>query len=162
MKTPRIPEKMWRRIHSLMPIVCVDLVISHKAHPERFLLIKRKREPEAGKWFLPGGRIFRMESAEEAALRIAKDECGLTVTEPAFLGYDEGMYSESPFAGGHGTHTVQLVIAVHAWRGRARLDANHSAMTWRRLAGIEADTRDCPHYVKKWVARAERRLAHAY
>ncbi|HWA19272.1 MAG TPA: NUDIX domain-containing protein [Devosia sp.] len=43
------------------------------------LLIQRNREPSAGLWTLPGGRLEKGETAEDAAARELKEELGLTV-----------------------------------------------------------------------------------
>ena len=42
------------------------------------LLIQRNREPSAGLWTLPGGRLEAGESAEQAAARELREELGLT------------------------------------------------------------------------------------
>lgn len=70
-----IPEKLYRQILRLIPIACVDLLISDQA--QRVLLIKRKNEPAKGQWWFPGGRIYFGETREVAAIRKLKDECGL-------------------------------------------------------------------------------------
>jgi mutator protein MutT len=43
------------------------------------LLIQRQREPSAGLWTFPGGRLEAGETAEQAAARELKEELGLTV-----------------------------------------------------------------------------------
>ncbi len=46
----------------------------------RLLLIQRLREPEAGCWGLPGGKIDFGERAEQAAVREIAEELGIRVT----------------------------------------------------------------------------------
>ena len=46
---------------------------------DRYLLIKRAAEPDAGLWTVPGGLVEVGERAAEAAVREAKEETGLDV-----------------------------------------------------------------------------------
>jgi ADP-ribose pyrophosphatase YjhB (NUDIX family) len=45
----------------------------------RLLLIQRAHDPGAGSWSLPGGRCLPGETAENACVREANEETGLTV-----------------------------------------------------------------------------------
>jgi 8-oxo-dGTP diphosphatase len=59
------------------PSVAVDLVLASKEAAPRVLLIRRKHEPFAGCWALPGGFIEMDESLEESARRELREETGL-------------------------------------------------------------------------------------
>ena len=65
-------------------IPCVGAVI--KDDQGRLLLIKRRHEPGAGLWSLPGGRIEPGETDAEALVREMREETGLTVQAGALLG----------------------------------------------------------------------------
>ncbi len=56
-----------------VPRVCVDLVLRHG---DDVLLVKRSQAP-VGWWHLPGGTIYKNETAEQAACRIAKADLGI-------------------------------------------------------------------------------------
>jgi len=43
----------------------------------KVLLVKRKEHPARGKWWIPGGGVFKAETPERAILRIAERETGL-------------------------------------------------------------------------------------
>ena len=45
----------------------------------KVLLLLRQKEPEAGAWSLPGGRVQFMERLEDAVVRELHEELGITV-----------------------------------------------------------------------------------
>jgi 8-oxo-dGTP diphosphatase len=51
------------------PMVTVDVVIVTREKKPRVLLIRRKHEPFAGKWAIPGGFVEMPETLEAAARR---------------------------------------------------------------------------------------------
>ena len=65
-------------------IPCVGAVITDRQG--RLLMIKRGREPGAGLWSIPGGRIEPGESDAEALAREMLEETGLTVQVGRLLG----------------------------------------------------------------------------
>lgn len=46
---------------------------------EQVLLIKRKSEPKAGKWTLPGGVLNLGETLQDAVQREISEECGIRI-----------------------------------------------------------------------------------
>ena len=48
-------------------------------HDGRIVLVRRAIEPGYGLWVFPGGYVDRGEPVETAALREAREECGLDV-----------------------------------------------------------------------------------
>lgn len=69
----------------ITPLLTVDVIV---AQGDDVLLIKRKNPPEG--WALPGGFVDLGESAEDAAKREIREECGLD----AVLHHLLGVYSK--------------------------------------------------------------------
>ena len=65
------------------PHVGVGGVITWK---DQVLIIKRKYNPSAGKWAIPGGHLKLGEPTEEGALRECIEETGLDLISTGFAG----------------------------------------------------------------------------
>lgn len=63
------------------PLPTVDIIIEH---PEGIILIYRKNEPVG--WALPGGFVDYGETLESAAVREAKEETSLAISNLRLLG----------------------------------------------------------------------------
>ena len=59
---------------------------------DRFLMLRRSREPSAGQWDLPGGFCDGWEHPAEAAMREAREELGVDVQLGTFVGMYVGSY----------------------------------------------------------------------
>ncbi|MBA4191893.1 MAG: NUDIX hydrolase [Planctomycetaceae bacterium] len=63
------------------PALTVDIaIVTREAHP-RVLLIRRKKDPFAGSWALPGGFVEENERIPDAARRELVEETGVTVAD---------------------------------------------------------------------------------
>lgn len=65
-----------------LSIVASPVIFQHK-----FLLLKRTKDPYAGLWAMPGGKIELGEQIEEAILREVYEETGLKVKFIAVRGF---------------------------------------------------------------------------
>jgi ADP-ribose pyrophosphatase YjhB (NUDIX family) len=120
-----IPEQIYRGILEVIPICCVDLVITYN---DKCLLVKRAEEPAKGQWWLPGGRIMKNEEIKYAALRKAWEEVGLECEFVSELGVNECIFDEGPF--GSGVHTIGIVCLLKAKKDIVKLDSTHTDYKW--------------------------------
>ena len=58
------------------------------------LLLKRKNEPAKGQYWFPGGRIYKMETIKDAALRKAKEEVNLDCRFQEIVSIEESMFKQ--------------------------------------------------------------------
>lgn len=92
------------------PLVAIDLVI--RCPQNAILMGKRVNEPAAGCWFVPGGRIIKMETLEEAFRRITRTELGqaYNIEDSDLLGAFTHIY-DTNFARHAGISTHYVVLA---------------------------------------------------
>jgi 8-oxo-dGTP diphosphatase len=103
------------------PKLVVDVVIPAEG---RVVLIRRRSDPFAGQWALPGGFVEVGETVEEAAIREAAEETGLAVEVARLV----GVYSE-PARDPRG-HNVSVAFLARVLSGElaAATDASEVAL----------------------------------
>jgi colanic acid biosynthesis protein WcaH len=144
-----IEKDVYSKIHSLIPIPCVDLVI---IRDNRILLVRRKLEPAKGQYWFPGGRIMRNESFVNATKRLAKAEVGLDIDikKIAHIGIGNLLFPTDPFGHGQGTHSVTFVFKCVVGNDNPILDQNHDEFIW-----WDGSSGDHHAYVKNYAAKAK-------
>lgn len=124
-----IPESLYRQICGVLPIACVDLLITDSRG--LVLLTMRRNEPAAGQWWFPGGRVFYKETREAAALRKLREECSLEPTGclRAIGTYDLIFNNLPPHVASHGITTLfHLQVGD---RTDFKLDSQSLKAQWR-------------------------------
>jgi len=94
------------------PLVSIDLIIENREG--HVLLGKRINEPACGYWFVPGGRIFKEESLDDAFLRTTSSELGISIDrkKAKFYGLYEHFYSNNVFNDDFSTHYIVLAHQI--------------------------------------------------
>jgi len=64
------------RLYPAHPRVAVSAIIFKE---ERVLMIKRSKEPNKGKWSIPGGGIELGETLDQAVKREVREECSIEI-----------------------------------------------------------------------------------
>lgn len=120
------------------PLVSIDLVLTDPGGA--MLLGRRLNEPARGSWFVPGGRIYKDESLEQAFARICLAEVRQpwTITQAKLLGAYTHRYDSNAFSA-PGITTHYVVLAYHLEVAGKVIDAlaQHSAARW--FTHAEAD-----------------------
>jgi colanic acid biosynthesis protein WcaH len=114
------------------PLVSIDLVVTDA--DGRLLLGLRTNEPARGSWFVPGGRILKGESLEQAFARICATELGLPLQldTARLLGVYTHLY-DTNFAGAPGVSTHYVVLAYRLPLAALPAElprAQHSSYRW--------------------------------
>ena len=151
-RTPTPPLHLayddFRQAVAHMPLVSIDLIVENA---QGDCLIGLRRNPPARNWwFVPGGRILKNESRDEALERLLLDELGADLSVgalPRFTGVYEHFY-DVDFTGAAGTSTHYVVLAY-----RVRLDgdaghlprAQHTDYRWVSPAEINTDATVHPY-----------------
>ena len=73
-----LPLETFQLVVASTPLVSIDLVVEN-AHGELLLGLRNNR-PAQGSWFVPGGRVLKNESLDDAFVRLARDELGVDVS----------------------------------------------------------------------------------
>jgi colanic acid biosynthesis protein WcaH len=128
------------------PLVSIDLCLIHK---DQILLGKRCNEPLKGKWFTPGGRIHKNETWQDALLRIAELEVGLSgirIENFYLMGLWDHFYNNSALNENISTHYVNLPHYVEFKSiPQISLDGQHSEFKWIDLSVVSNDKRYHPY-----------------
>ena len=114
-----IEENLYKRILDKMPIPTVDSIVVHGG---KFLLLRRNNPPVKGMWWLPGGRVRRGETLEQAVKREVLEETGLECKILRQVGVINQIFPE--------VHTVSVYFLVESNSPDVKLNAEHSAYEW--------------------------------
>lgn len=126
-----VPQDIYKVLMEFSPICTVD-VIFFNPEGTRVLLGKRANAPYQGLFYTFGGRLRKNETFEEAAVRIAKKEMGITIapTDIKFGGVDNEI-SDSSVVLGTNYHAVALYFSGTVPENTPiALDAQHSEHQW--------------------------------
>ena len=111
------------------PAVTVDVVMVTGGTRPRVLLIRRKHDPFAGMWALPGGFLDMDESLEDAARRELFEETGVTTGHLNQL-HTFGALHRDPRGR---TISVAYLALVNAARLQPRAADDAAAVAWHPL-----------------------------
>ena len=123
------------------PLVSIDLVIKNPS--KKVLLGKRTNRPAKGYWFVPGGRIIKNETINQALKRISKVEVGLDLSTEtlSLLGAYDHIYEDNFLnVTGINTHYVALAFAVNLKQEiEVKPDEQHIAFKWWEIDKLLED-----------------------
>jgi len=79
----KIPSAIFKQIEKYLPFSSVDIII---LKDQKIILTKRTIPPYCGYWTLPGSVILKNEKMIAAVKRSSKEELGIEVVNPTFIG----------------------------------------------------------------------------
>ena len=110
-----LPDLLYGQIVKRLPIVSVDALIVVDG---ALLLVRRNNEPVKGEWWVPGGRIHKGESLEEALRREILEETGLELKDCRLINVYSRVFPER--------HDITIAYLCHCKRGQVKLNSEHS------------------------------------
>ncbi|XAG61105.1 GDP-mannose mannosyl hydrolase [bacterium 19MO02SH05] len=104
----RLDKETFKTVVASTPLVSIDLIIRNNCN--QVLLGLRTNRPAQGFWFVPGGRIGKDETFEQAFLRLTQLELGypIPLNDASFLGPYQHLYSDNFSGTDFSTHYVVL------------------------------------------------------
>lgn len=105
-----LDDDAFRQVLAATPLFSLDLIV--RRPDGRVLLGCRRNRPARDYWFVPGGRVRKNESLDDAFTRLTSTELGLVLPRgrARLLGLYEHFYSDSVFGETPSTH---YVVAGH-------------------------------------------------
>ena len=103
-----LEKELFSSIIQNAPLISIDLVV--KNCDDKILLGQRVNKPAKNSWFVPGGRIYKDETLEQAFQRITKDEIGKAydISNASFKGVYQHFYDDNVFNDNFSTHYIVL------------------------------------------------------
>lgn len=109
------------------PILMVGAAILVLDEQDRLLMMKRS---DSGCWGPPGGATEPGEVVEEAAKRETLEETNLEIGEISLFGVFSGPELYYKYPNGDEVYNVTIVYLSHDWRGRVKLNGEHTEWNW--------------------------------
>ena len=137
----KIDKKHVLEIIEATPLVSIDLVIRNPSN--KVLLGKRNNRPAMGYWFVPGGRIIKNETINQALKRISEVELGqdLSTKAPSLLGAYDHIYEDNFLnVKGINTHYVVLAFVIALQQEiEVKTDEQHTELKWWEIDKLLQD-----------------------
>jgi 8-oxo-dGTP diphosphatase len=122
-----------KREYPSLPVARVETLI-HKG--DTVLLLKLAREPNVGKWGLPGDVVGLGETAEDAARRGAKDHVGLDVNLEGMLDILDDIHHDGK--GKVRFHNILVGYLASPRRGKVVISTEATEYKWFKAAEVRS------------------------
>lgn len=133
---------LFEKICQSIPILCVDGIVTLD---RKILLLKRKNEPAKGEWWVPGGRVKKNETLDEAIVRKIKDETGLEVKIDKQFGLFETIFDDK--------HTVNICYILTTDNQNVLIDEEHEDYGWFDFQSLPKVDNRLESVIKKYFNR---------
>lgn len=123
-----------KREYPVQPVVGVGVIILDCG---KLVLVKRGAEPSLGKWSFPGGAVELGETVRDAAVREAKEECGLNVKLAEDTPLDAYDIIKLDDSGHLQYHYVMLQFLANQKEGTLKPTSDVTEARWVPLEEVE-------------------------
>lgn len=134
-------EHDFKHLVKIAPLFAIDLVVLNQQN--QILLGRRKNAPAQGYWFVPGGRVFKNESLENAFKRISGAELGEKIErhQAWLLGLYDHFYQDSVFGEGIDTHYINAthLVKLNDAQIQNLPTEQHQTYRWQAIEQIKHD-----------------------
>ena len=141
MPAPFLSADAFLAVIANTPLVSIDLIVRDAAGA--MLVGRRVNAPARGSWFVPGGRILKDETLEQAFARISEAElgCRRALADARLLGAFTHKYADNALgAPGVTTHYVVLAYVLFADPAQVSALSQHSSVRWITQAQLASDS----------------------
>jgi colanic acid biosynthesis protein WcaH len=131
------------------PLVSFDFIIFNMEG--KVLLGQRVNAPAKGYWFVPGGRIFKDESFDDAFERLSRNELGKAypLSSAQFAGVFEHHYPDNVVNNDFSTHYIAIAMRLQLDEISAIPLQQHTAYQWFDIDTLMAST-EVHQYTKNY------------
>ena len=144
MFTEKLSEEIWRTCVDSIPIFGIDMIIFSRKYG--VLMGRRINNPAKGKFFVPGGRVYKNERIIDAFNRILLSETGLTFSfnKSTSMGLYEHFYNVTSWSTSEcSTHYIieARLIEVEPENIKLKINLNeqHSNFEWISLENLNSN-----------------------
>lgn len=108
----RLDYSTFQTVVACAPLISIDLIVENSQGEA--LLGQRLNKPAQGCWFVPGGRILKDETIEQAFLRLTKEElgCEISFSKASFIAPFEHFYNDNFSGENFSTHYIVLAFRI--------------------------------------------------
>jgi colanic acid biosynthesis protein WcaH len=147
-----LEKELFSSIIANAPLISIDLVI--KDSEGKVLLGKRINKPAKNSWFVPGGRIYKDESLENAFKRTTKDKIGKTydIKDATFKGIYQHFYDDNVFNDEFSTHYIVLGFELIIKEDLSLNTVQHEKYKWFTENEL-LESKDVYTYVKDYFKK---------
>ncbi len=141
----------WKNCVKSIPITAIDLIISR--NNQDILMGKRLNPPAKGLFFVPGGRVYKNETIENAFERIVKEETGLDLKfyNSNLFGIYQHFYNDSIWESSEvSTHYIVLAYKISIINfTKLNLTKQHKSSRW--IKKVEISDENIHHYSREYL-----------
>ncbi|NNH76960.1 GDP-mannose mannosyl hydrolase [Acinetobacter sp. ANC 5380] len=154
-----LTDETFKSIIQHTPLISIDLIVRNEKG--EVLLGKRVNAPAKGYWFVPGGRVRKNETLDNAFVRLVKEELGIasgiTRADAKFLGVFEHFYDDCIFCKDISTHYVVIAYEIKInFILNIIKNSQHNSFLWYEENEILKDNIEINRYTLQYLMKNSR------